>query len=81
MSAPKETDPWEIAKVNGRVYLTPEDLGEAAEAGATRQSLLVAFAEAVECNACEDRKTCAFVVLNMDPSWKTKRIPSRREQR
>lgn len=67
------TDPWKLAKAWRRNYLTPEDLSEASEAGATREDLLVAFAEAVECGACEDAKTCAFVVLRMDSEWKTRR--------
>lgn len=58
-------NPWAFAKAAGRDYLTPEDVTNGIEAGASVLVVAQAVLEAVEGKMAEDASLCAFVALKM----------------
>lgn len=61
-----ETNPWAYARERGRDYLTPEDLTDAIEAGADRDTIWRATLDAISRKVAEDKSLCAFVALEME---------------
>jgi hypothetical protein len=57
-------DPWVYARVQGRDYLTPEDVVDAIKAGVGRTTIYRIVLDAIESRAAEDYRLCAFVALN-----------------
>ncbi len=61
-------DPWYYAKKAKRLYITPEDVGDAIKAGATEVLLLRTVLAAIERGAVEDTSCTAFVALTVKAS-------------
>ena len=57
-------NPWDRAKVAGRMYVTPEDVEAAFLDGESYVSIWQDLLQAVEANAAEDASACAHVALN-----------------
>lgn len=62
-------DPWTFATKAGRDYLTPEDIDDAIEAGASRLNIYQAALEATYRNTAEDPRACAFSAV-CSSAWK-----------
>lgn len=54
---------WEVAKENGRDYITPEDIADAAFQGADEHTVWQEVLEAIDAKSAEDASLCAFVAL------------------
>jgi hypothetical protein len=55
---------WRLATDRGRGYITPEDVGDAINAGATREEVWRDVLIAVDIKSAEDASLCAFMALN-----------------
>lgn len=56
-------NPWFFAKLEGRAYLTPEDVADAIKLDCLPVVVMRVVLEAVERNAAEDESLCAFEAL------------------
>lgn len=59
-------DPWHYAAKKNRDYLTPEDIGDAIDAGSAGDIDLIRLLtlKAIADNSCEDPITCAWMAVN-----------------
>jgi hypothetical protein len=55
---------FEVARLHGRDYVTPEDVREALATGTSKTDLWVEVLQAIEAKAAEDVSACAFAVLD-----------------
>jgi hypothetical protein len=57
----KKTNPWHYAEKEQRDYITPEDIGDAFDAGGKRFDIWRVVLHAIDKRQCEDVSLCAFV--------------------
>ena len=55
---------WEVARLHGRDYVTPEDVREALATGVSKTDMWLDVLQAIEAKAAEDVSLCAFVALD-----------------
>ena len=55
---------WDLAKADGRDYITPEDVSDAIEKGQSQTDVWLEVLQAVEAKAAEDASLCAFLALD-----------------
>jgi len=61
-----ERTPWQVAKTNGREYLTPEDVKASHESRCDKNVIWRCVLQAVERKLVEDASLTAFVALELD---------------
>lgn len=75
-------NPWAHANQSGRDYITPEDVGDAIKAGASRLAIATCVLNAINDRKAEDYRLCAFVAVQ-GSEWKRRdacRSPRAKDQ-